>query len=136
MARGWMGALALAAAVVAAPAGAQLLPSTFTGGTTGDLAKLCAAEGGDALSMGARGWCEGFMVGAGQFHRSITAQGGRIRPLYCLPDDPSLTIDKVRLAFVAWVAANPGAAGERAVDGAMRFANATYPCPTRAGGKR
>jgi len=43
---------------------------------------------------------------------------------------------KVRLAFVAWVAANPGAAGERAVDGAMRFANATYPCPTRAGGKR
>ena len=136
MARGWMGALALAAAVFAAPAGAQLLPSHFTGGTTGDLAKLCAAEGTDALTMGARGWCEGFLVGAGQFHHAVTSHGGRNRPLYCLPTDTGLTLDQIRLAFVGWAAANPQYAADRAVDGAMRFANATYPCPATAGRKR
>lgn len=134
MTRHWIGAAALAGLLAAAPAGAQVMPQNFTGGTTGDLARLCGAGLGDATGVGARGYCEGFMVGVGQFHRAVSSPGGRIRPIYCLPNDPDLTLDKVRQAFVAWTAANPQHAGERAVDGVIRFAQATYPCaaPARA----
>jgi hypothetical protein len=128
MTRHWIGAAALAALLGAAPAGAQVMPQHFTGGSTGDLARLCAASATDATGVGALGWCEGFLVGVGQFHRAVTAPSGRIRPIYCLPNDDSLTLNQVRQAFVTWAAANPQHAGERAVDGLVRFAQATYPC--------
>jgi hypothetical protein len=132
MTRFWIGAAALAALLGAAPMGgqlgAQVMPQHFTGGTTGDLARLCSQAPGDAMGVGALGWCEGFLVGVGQFHRAVTAPSGRIRPIYCLPNDDSLTLNQVRQAFVTWAAANPQHAGERAVDGLVRFAQATYPC--------
>ena len=121
---------AMAAAVFAAsPGEAQLTEQNFLGGRTSDLAALCAASPQDALGQVALGYCQGFVVGVGQYHRSLTAEGGGQRPVFCLPD-PSPTFDQARLAFVAWARNNPQYGTEPAVDGLMRFAQATYRCAT------
>ncbi len=126
------GGLALLAAA-AGPAAAQ------TGGpvpalTTGTLAALCAATGDDADSLRAVGYCRGVFVGIGQYHAIMTAPG-RLRPIFCLPD-PSLSLEQLQSAFVAWVAAHPNRADERAAEGVLRFAAATYPCAAPAPARR
>ncbi|PPQ33894.1 hypothetical protein CCS01_13195 [Rhodopila globiformis] len=65
------------------------------------------------------------MTGAGQYNREISQN----RPEFlCLPD-PSPTFEAAQASFVAWARANPQYANELAVDGLMRWAAATYPCP-------
>ena len=125
--------LAVAAAALlllpaAPPAGAQVAEQSFRGGRTSDLAALCGASGQDGLAQAALGYCQGFFVGAGQYHRSLSAEGGVHRPIFCLPD-PSPTFDQARSSFVAWARSNPQYGGEPAVDGLTRFAAETYPCP-------
>jgi hypothetical protein len=95
--------------------------------TTGTLANLCAASGTDAQSATATGFCRGFLIGAGQYHAALSAPGG-LRPVFCLPS-PTPQVEAAQAGFVAWAAANPQHAGDRAVDGLTRWAAATYPCP-------
>ncbi|UPY35747.1 Rap1a/Tai family immunity protein [Sediminicoccus sp. KRV36] len=101
--------------------------------TTGVLAALCGATGTDAESTTAAGYCRGFIVGVGQYHVEISRAGG-IRPAFCLPS-PTPTMEFVQASFVTWVNGNPQYAGDRAVDGLMRWASTTYPCaaPRRPG---
>lgn len=120
--------------LVAAPAAAQVTQQNFHGGTTGDLAALCGASPQDPLGPAAIAWCHGFMVAAGQYHRELSAPGGVQRPLFCLPN-PAPTLDEARASFVAWARANPQHANERAIDGLMRFAAQTYPCPRSESGQ-
>jgi hypothetical protein len=131
-------ALALAAALglaAAGPAGAQapatpggIGAETFRAGTTGALARLCGAGASDTVGTAAKVYCHGFLSGVGQFHREVTREGGPLAPLYCPPQPPP-TVDQVAGAFAGWVRANPQHEAEPAVDGLMRFAQATYPCP-------
>ena len=112
---------ALGLAALAASAGPALAqPGPIT---TGPLAELCGS-----LDPAASAYCRGFLTGAGQYHSAITAPGG-LNPLFCLPT-PSPTLDQSQSAFVAWARANPQHAGERAIDGVMRWAASAYPCPT------
>ena len=120
-------AAAFAAALLATPAAAEVTEQNFRGGRTGDLATLCGASPGDRMQTAALNWCQGFMVGAGQYHLSTTAAGGTDRHLFCLPS-PEPTLDQTRQAFVTWAARNPQYASERAVDGLTRFAAETWPC--------
>jgi hypothetical protein len=127
--RRWLAMLATAA--VALPSGmavAQMSEQAVRGSRTGDLAALCAASTGDPQAQAALGYCQGFIVGVGQYHRALTAEGGVQRPIFCLPN-PSPSLDGFRTGFVNWVRANPQHAGEPALDGLARFAAATYPCP-------
>jgi hypothetical protein len=120
---------ATAALLLAAPpGGAQVAEQNFGGGRTSDLAALCGASGQEALAQAALGYCQGYFVAAGQYHRSISAEGGLHRPIFCLPN-PSPTFDQARSSFVAWARNNPQRAGERAIDGLTRFVSAAYPCP-------
>ncbi|MEN0074896.1 MAG: Rap1a/Tai family immunity protein [Paracraurococcus sp.] len=131
-----MGAALIALCTAAGPAAAQTIsPETFRGGRTSDLAALCAASGQDALSQAALGYCQGFVVSAGQYHRALTAEGGVQRPNFCLPT-PSPTFDQARQAFVQWARANPEHGAEPAIDGLMRFAVASYPCPAAPAASR
>ena len=101
--------------------------------TTGVLAALCGATGGDAESATAVGYCRGFIIGVGQYAVAMSRPGG-IRPVFCLPT-PSPTQDVAQASFVAWAAANPQYTDDKAVDGLLRWAAATYPCaaaPRRA----
>lgn len=93
--------------------------------STATLASICAATSPNAESP-LTGFCRGFMVGAGQYHTAVAAATGR--RVFCLPEQ-SPTIESVQQAFVAWARNNTQYGQERAVDGLMRFAAATYPCP-------
>ena len=117
-------------AATAQTAAAASAPS-LRGSRTGDLASLCGASEQDPDRQAGLAYCEGFFVAAGQYHRSLTAEGGVQQPIFCLPD-PSPTFDQARASFVAWARANPQYADERAIDGLMRFAAQTYPCPATA----
>lgn len=118
---------AAALLLVGGTAKAQVVEGNFRGGRTTDLAALCAASGQEALGGPALGYCQGFIVSAGQYHRALTAEGGAQRPIFCLPN-PSPSFDQFRLAFVAWARGNPQHGTEPAIDGLARFAAATYPC--------
>ena len=125
-------AAGLAALLAAAPAAAQqtLTEADFRSGTAGDMADLCGAAPSDPMYGAGVGWCHGFMLAVGQYHASIAARRTAGHPLFCLPD-PSPTFDQLRTAFVAYVRGNPQVQNERAVDGFVRFAVATYPCQPR-----
>lgn len=139
----WLGG----AALLALATGPALAQSSATGApapaapaavvvpalTTGVLAALCGANAAEAEGNAAIGYCRGFIVGVGQYHVEISRAGG-IRPAFCLPT-PTPTLEFVQSAFVAWVNANPQHAGDRAVDGLLRWASSAYPCaaPRRAG---
>lgn len=124
------GAALLALAAGPALAQAQAVVPALT---TGVLAALCSANAADPEGSTAIGYCRGFIVGVGQYHIEISRPGG-IRPAFCLPT-PTPTLDFVQTAFVTWVNANPQHAGDRAVDGLLRWASTAYPCaaPRRAG---
>lgn len=125
-------AAGLAALLAAAPAGAQtpLSEADFRSGTAGDMADLCGAAPSDPLYSAAIGWCHGFVLAVGQYHQAIAGRRAAGHPLFCLPD-PSPTFDQVRAGFVSFVRGNAQVQSERAVDGFMRFAVATYPCQPR-----
>ncbi len=119
--------LAVAAAVTT-PASAQLSEQTFRGGRTSDLAALCSASDTDLAGTAARAWCQGFIVATAQYHNSVAEADPTRGRLYCVPD-PNITLDQIRASFVNWARSHPEHAGTRAVDGLVRFASATWPCP-------
>lgn len=109
--------------------GAATSATNAPGRSVTDLSALCSAGLQDPSQSSAQSYCNGFIVGVGQFHTSLTAEGGAQRPIFCIPS-PQPTLNQVAAAFVSWTRANPQDAGERAVDGLMRFAAETYPCTT------
>jgi hypothetical protein len=127
-----LAAAGLAALLAAAPAAAQtaLTEADFRSGTAGDMADLCAAAPTDPMHAAGIGWCHGFMLAVGQYHQAIAGRRAAGHPLFCLPD-PSPTFDQLRAGFVAYVRGNPPVQAERAVDGFVRFAVASFPCPTQ-----
>lgn len=124
------GSLALLAFTIGgAPAQTGAAASAPTGPvTTGNLASLCAAPLNDEVGPASQAFCRGVIVGTGQYHTEISRPGGR-PPIFCLPT-PAPTLEAAQASFVAWSAAHPQHANELAVDGLMRWAAATYPCPT------
>jgi hypothetical protein len=132
----WLPAGILAAGLGAGDALAQAATTTMAEPvTTATLASICAATSPNAESP-LTGYCRGFMVGAGQYHHAVSTATSR--PIFCLPS-PTPSIEQVQSAFVQWARGNTQYGQERAVDGLMRFAAATYPCPpapTPARGRR
>jgi hypothetical protein len=124
------GALLAQAGPVLAQQGSetQAITTNVPGRSASDLATLCDAGLQEPSRADAQAYCNGFIVGVGQFHASITAAGGAQQPIFCIPD-PQPTLNRVAAAFVTWTRNNPQHASERAVDGLMRFAAETYPCP-------
>jgi hypothetical protein len=102
---------------------------TFTAGTTGALARLCAATAQEPAYAAAVHFCHGLLVGTGQASDVLHKRYSK-RLNYCLPE-PSPTLDQVAASFVAWAAANPQFDSLRAADGLMRFAAIQYPCTAR-----
>lgn len=118
------------AAQSAAPAAGSPPAESFTVRNTADLAALCGATGQDAGAVAAVHLCHGFLLGVAQYHAAVTQPGGAMAPLFCAPT-PRLTVAQATAAFVAWARANPQHGGEAAVDGLMRWAGASFPCPPR-----
>ena len=123
----WLGAIIGASVLGVGPAMAQATGAVAEPVTTAALASICAATSPNAESP-LTAYCRGFMVGAGQYHNAISAASGR--RIFCMPQ-PGPTIESVQQAFVTWARANTQYGQDRAVDGLMRFAATTYPCPAQ-----
>lgn len=133
---------ATAIAAIPPPATAQApaqasIPSraAFEARTMGDLATLCGASPQSPDYVAAIAFCHGFLQGAGQYHAVISQPGSGRAPLFCAPNPPPSRA-QVAEAFVAWARANPAFAGDSAVDGLARWANAAYPCPAASSPSR
>lgn len=130
----WFVAAAVAAglAVAGGPASAQggVAPASFQLRTVSDLAAVCGARAGETNAEAAIYLCHGFLAGVGQYHTATRRPGTPHPPLYCPPDPPP-SINQTAAGFAAWARANPQFTLEPAVDGLIRWAQRTYPCPSR-----
>lgn len=99
----------------------------FLARTTGDMIALCAADRSDPLRVAAIHFCEGFLLGAFQYHQAVSAATGKGRA--CLPNPPP-TRDQGVAQFVSWVQAHPQYMSEKPVDTMYRFITTTWPCRT------
>lgn len=112
------------------PALAQTAPPPQRGvpHTVAELAEICAIGPEAAEYTAASFFCRGFLAGVGQYHGATHPVGRGPQPIFCVPSPPPSLRDAAA-GFVAWARANPQHAAEAAVDGLMRYAAATWPCP-------
>jgi Rap1a immunity proteins len=99
--------------------------------TVADLAAVCDPAWSGVPRLEAIAYCQGFLTSAGQYHALLYPRGGPARPLFCVPS-PGPSIAESGLAFAAWARQNPTHAREPALDGLLRWAQASYPCPPAA----
>lgn len=125
-----IGGLALAPAM-AQPVSTTTAPVVTHVQTVADLATVCDPGWSGVPRLEAIAYCQGFLTSAGQYHTLLHPAGGARKPLYCVPN-PAPTVAEAGLAFAAWSRANPAYNAEPALDGLLRFAQATYPCPQPA----
>jgi hypothetical protein len=97
--------------------------------TVAELAAVCDPARTGVPRLEAIAYCQGFLTSAGQYHTMLHPPGRR--PLYCVPV-PGPTIAESGIAFAAWARANPAYSREPALDGLLRWAQATFPCPPAA----
>lgn len=121
--------LGLAVAPLAVSAQAPGSPTPVTQvQSTSDLAAVCDPGWSGVPRLEAIAYCQGFLTSFGQYHALMHPRGGPVRPLFCLPT-PGPTIAQSGVAFAAWARENPRHGGEPALDGLLRWAQATYACP-------
>lgn len=100
---------------------------SFHATTTADLVDLCSPAASDPMRVAAIHFCQGYFVGAAQYHQVASAATGA-KPIACLPNPPP-SRDEIVSMFVQWARANPQYMGERPINSLFRFAKATWPCP-------
>jgi hypothetical protein len=121
--------LAAALALLAPAAVAQPQPGIITkADTTAELAAICDPAWSGVPRLEAIAYCQGFLTSAGQYHALLHPAGGPLPRLYCLPT-PGPTIAQAGVGFAHWARANPQHNNEHALDGLLRYLQATYPCP-------
>lgn len=100
--------------------------------TVADLAAICDPAASSPLRLESIAYCQGFITAAGQYHAALNPAGSAVsRPLYCVPT-PAPTVAETGLGFAAWARQNPQHNAEPAIDGLLRYAQASFPCPQAA----
>ncbi|GAA0586728.1 hypothetical protein GCM10009416_26580 [Craurococcus roseus] len=126
----------LAASLLPTPASAQAPGRHVTDvRTVSDLAAVCDPQVRGVERLESIAYCQGYITAAGQFHTALHPSDGPRRPLFCVPA-PAPSVAQTGLGFAAWARQNPQRANEPALDGLLRWAQATYPCPTNAAAAR
>ncbi len=125
--------MATGAALICAPAMAQTPPQVTHVQSVAELAAVCDPQSHGVPRLEAIAYCQGFLTSAGQYHALLNPQGVATRPLFCVPN-PGPTIAQSGIAFARWARENPDRAREPALDGLLRWAQASFPCaaPTPA----
>ncbi len=119
-------ALFTCAAMAWQPAAAQGVPPVTDAQTAGELGAVCDPGWGGIPRLEAIAYCQGFLTSFGQYHALLHPRG--VPPFFCLPA-PAPTIAQSGVAYAAWARSNPQHASEPALQGVLRWARATYPCP-------
>jgi hypothetical protein len=120
-------AAALLAATLPLPSLAELSVASFDLQSARNLVDLCAVADDHPMAEAARGFCYGYLSGAGHYHRAVKA-GADAQPLFCLPDRKLSRTEAAQL-YVDWGRSHPEHLDEAPIDNLMRFAVATWPCP-------
>jgi hypothetical protein len=97
--------------------------------TAADLAAVCDPSWSGVPRLEAIAYCQGFLTAAGQYHTLLHPTGGRARPLYCATEKGP-TIAESGISFAAWLRSNPSHNAEPALDGFLRWAQVSLPCPS------
>ena len=128
-------ALLAAPAMLAGSARAQAPGQITDVRTVSDLAAVCDPQLRGVERLESIAYCQGYITAAGQYHTSLHPAGGPRRPLFCVPN-PAPSVAQSGLGFASWARQNPQRANEPALDGLLRWAQTTYPCPTTATSER
>jgi hypothetical protein len=98
----------------------------FYAKSTKDLVDLCSASPNDPLYTAAMNFCEGFLVGAYQYHQLSAGAEGR-RPLVCPPAQTGTRSQSIS-RFVDWANAHQEAMATQPVEGMFEFLSQEFPC--------
>lgn len=99
---------------------------TFRVPTTGALIELCSTPPNDPLYTAAVHFCEGFLVGAYQYH-VVAVSAGAQKPLVC-PPSPAPSRNENVARFIQWSKTHPAAMGTQPVEGMFQFLSQAFPC--------
>lgn len=130
------GSAALAPGAIAQRPSAPASPAVVTHAqTANDLAVICDPAWSGVPRLEAIAYCQGFLTSFGQYHTLLYPQGGPAQPLFCVPV-PGPTVAQSGVAFAAWARENPQYGNEPALDGLLRWAQASFPCQARSSARR
>ena len=101
-------------------------PEDFEVKTTQNLLNLCAVSANDPVAKEAIQMCQGYLVGAYDYHMAENSGPGGT-PLVCLPK-PEPSRNEATAMFVAWVKAHPQYLKESPVETEFRFLTEKWPC--------
>lgn len=120
--------IAVAALAAASLTGASWATSEteFHVRTTRDLVTLCSTPAGDPLATAAINFCEGFAVGAYQYHQ-VAEAATQATPLFCLPS-PAPSRDQAIAQFVAWSKDHASDLDKAPIEGMFTFLRDRFPC--------
>ena len=94
--------------------------------TTQNLINLCSVSSKDPLAQQAIHFCQGYLVGAFDFHMA-ERKDAKKKPWFCLPK-PEPSRDEIVAQFVKWATAHPEYMQELPVETQFRFFITNYPC--------
>jgi Rap1a immunity proteins len=94
--------------------------------TTENLLNLCTVSANDPLHREAIHMCEGYLVGAYDYHIAENSGPGG-QPLVCLPK-PEPSRNEAVAMYVAWVKAHPQYLKDSPVETEFRFLIEKWPC--------
>jgi Rap1a immunity proteins len=119
-------AAGLTALCLSFPVEAATTETNFQVKTTRDLVTLCATPASDPLETAAVNFCEGFAVGAYQYHL-VAEAATQAKPLFCFPS-PTPSRNEAIMQFIAWSNQHSDILDRPAVEGMFTFLRDRYPC--------
>jgi Rap1a immunity proteins len=119
-------AAGLTAMCLSCPAEAATTETNFQVKTTRDLVTLCATPASDPLATAAVNFCEGFAVGAYQYH-VVAEAATKAKPLFCFPSPTPSRNEAIR-QFIAWSDQHSDVLDRPAIEGMFTFLKDRYPC--------
>jgi hypothetical protein len=93
--------------------------------STHDLVALCTTPEADPLYTAAVNFCQGYLVGAWQYHKAMATR--RKRDFVCFPDPPP-TRSQAITAFLSWAKAHSEYDRESPVETLFKFLVEKWPC--------
>lgn len=118
--------LLLVAAFMAPSLAGAVTPEDFKIDTAQDLVDVCSTPPSDPSYVAAINFCQGYMVGAFDYHVASNA-GPEGKLLVCLPKPPPTRNEAIAM-FLEWAKAHPQYMSEEAVDAEFRFLTEMWPC--------
>ncbi len=120
----------LLTAVLASGTATAVTEQNFLLKTTGDLVALCGVSKDDPDAIAAIHFCHGYMLGLDHYG---AATGRVFKDVeYCIPENVHVTRNEAVEMFVKWAATNQQYMSEPPIDGLLRWARTTWPCPKAA----